>query len=136
MKTKVFFLSALLILTISSIIQAQQSSNNQVLISYPDYDLELVGFKDSISGKIVIPAKYSYSEYFFEDYAAINMGCTWGNAFYDSEFQGGKWGYIDKSGKIVIPVIYENAYRFLNNKAEVKLNGETFFINKKGERVK
>ena len=48
----------------------------------------------------------------------------------------GWWGYVDKTGKEVIPFVYEDA-RYFNKdgKAKVKLNGETFFIDVKGNRV-
>ena len=48
----------------------------------------------------------------------------------------GKWGFIDQAGEEVIPFIYDDA-RYFNKdgKAKVKLNGETFFIDVKGNRV-
>ena len=49
----------------------------------------------------------------------------------------GKWGFIDAvTGKEVVPFIYDDA-RYFNKdgKAKVKLNGETFFIDVKGNRV-
>lgn len=49
--------------------------------------------------------------------------------------QNGKFGYVDMSGNIVIPVIYDSAVDFRYCKAKVKLNNETFCINKKGERL-
>ena len=36
---------------------------------------------------------------------------------------------------IVIPIIYDNATKFNFGKAEVQLNGETFYINRKGEAL-
>ncbi|WP_369906425.1 WG repeat-containing protein [Bacteroides sp. AF39-11AC] len=50
--------------------------------------------------------------------------------------QNGWWGYVDKTGKEVIPFVYEDARYFnKNGKAKVKLNGETFFIDVKGNRA-
>ena len=49
--------------------------------------------------------------------------------------QDKKFGYADSSGKIVIPIIYDNATNFNFGKAEVQLNGETFYINRKGEAL-
>lgn len=48
----------------------------------------------------------------------------------------GKCGFIDQTGKEIIPFIYDDA-RYFNKdgKAKVKLNGETFFIDVKGNRV-
>lgn len=46
------------------------------------------------------------------------------------------WGYINKTGKIVIPYQYNYVSSF-NEKdiAEVSLNGESFFINSNGQKV-
>ncbi len=46
-----------------------------------------------------------------------------------------KFGYVDKTGNIVIPTIYGSASDFKYGKATVKLNNETFCINRKGERL-
>jgi len=47
-----------------------------------------------------------------------------------------KWGYIDKTGKQVIQLKYDYAEDFKNGKAKVKLDGEEFYIDKKGKKVK
>lgn len=48
----------------------------------------------------------------------------------------GKCGFIDQTGEVVIPLIYDDACYFnKDGKAKVKLNGETFFIDLKGNRV-
>ena len=49
--------------------------------------------------------------------------------------QDKKFGYVDSLGKIAIPVIYDDAKEFNFGKAEVQLNGETFYINRKGEAL-
>ena len=53
-----------------------------------------------------------------------------------SSMYGGKCGFIDQTGKEVISFIYDDA-RYFNKdgKAKVRLNGETFFIDVKGNRV-
>lgn len=48
----------------------------------------------------------------------------------------GKHGWIDKTGQVVIPLKYDDAESFENGKARVKLNGEWFYIDKQGNRVK
>ena len=72
------------------------------------------GFIDAATGEEGVP--------FIYDYAAVCME--------------GKCGFIDQTGKEVIPFIYDDA-RYFNKdgKAKVKLNGETFFIDVKGNRV-
>jgi hypothetical protein len=46
-----------------------------------------------------------------------------------------KYGFIDKSGKTVIPFNYDEAYPFHKGIAPVKLNDKWGFVNKKGELV-
>lgn len=46
----------------------------------------------------------------------------------------GRYGLIDKSGKIVIPCVYENYYiEFAEGLAAVKINGKFGFIDKEGK---
>lgn len=47
----------------------------------------------------------------------------------------GKHGFIDKTGKLVIPAKYEVAFGFSDNLARVKFNNKWGFINKKGDWV-
>lgn len=46
--------------------------------------------------------------------------------------QDGKWGFMDKEGKIMIEPQYEDARSFCNGYAAVKQNGKWGFINKEG----
>lgn len=48
------------------------------------------------------------------------------------EKTNGKWGYIDRSGKGVIPCMYEDARRFSEGLAAVKKNGCYGYIDKYG----
>lgn len=48
----------------------------------------------------------------------------------------GKYGYVDKNGKIVVPAKFEYAYPFVDGGiAYVELKGKSGFINKKGKEV-
>ena len=55
--------------------------------------------------------------------------------------RGGKYGFINKTGEVVIPIIYDfNIYTlaigFMNGMTtKVKLNGEEFWIDKNGNRI-
>lgn len=46
-----------------------------------------------------------------------------------------KWGYIDVEGKTVIPFQFDYASSFRDGSAEVEINNERKFINKKGEFI-
>lgn len=50
--------------------------------------------------------------------------------------KGGKIGYIDDTGKIVIPPKFDAAMPFCDGTAEVELKGKTFKIDKTGAVVK
>lgn len=47
----------------------------------------------------------------------------------------GKWGYIDTTGNLVIPCIYEDSWHFENKTAIVKYNGKYGLINKSGKTI-
>jgi len=47
--------------------------------------------------------------------------------------KGDKFGYVDKSGKIVIPLIYEDAYDFEGDYAVIQQDGKKGLITLKGE---
>jgi len=47
-----------------------------------------------------------------------------------------KWGYIDKTGRIVIEPKYDDASDFQKKIAHVRLNDECYSINTKGEIIK
>ena len=44
-----------------------------------------------------------------------------------------KWGYIDKSGKMIIPPQYESAAPFAEGFAVIHQCGQAFFIDKAGK---
>ena len=46
-----------------------------------------------------------------------------------------KYGFIDKTGKVVIPLMYEFALPFSEGLARVELNGKKVYINKAGEII-
>jgi hypothetical protein len=47
----------------------------------------------------------------------------------------GKFGFIDRAGREVIPCIYDDAYKFTEGFAVVKLNNKFGFIDKLGKQV-
>ncbi len=44
----------------------------------------------------------------------------------------GKWGFIDKTGKLVVPCVYDDAEDFQNGMAAVKRDGKWGFVNTSG----
>jgi len=47
----------------------------------------------------------------------------------------GKWGYVDVSGNVVLPLRFNYAGNFERGLARVSQGGKYFFINRKGERI-
>ncbi|WP_019519833.1 WG repeat-containing protein [Faucicola boevrei] len=47
-----------------------------------------------------------------------------------------KYGFIDKTGKEVVPLKYHRIDEFYNDLALAKLDGKMFFIDKQGNYVK
>ena len=47
----------------------------------------------------------------------------------------GKWGYIDKTGKEVVPCQYDNALGFSDGLAVVEKGGKCGYIDKTGKEV-
>ncbi len=117
------------------------------------------------SGDVVIPIQYGFSSHFSEGIVATrtsndlsNKEIHYYNAdnqrlFSDRYFAGeiyefhfseglaavadkdGKFGYIDKRGKTVIPFIYSRAEPFENGFARVELSGKAGIIDKTGKEV-
>ena len=69
----------------------------------------------------VIPYMYDEVGDFSEGLAAVKWN--------------GKWGFIDRMGKVVIPYKYDFAYHFSEGIAAVKLDGKYGFIDKTGKEV-
>ena len=47
----------------------------------------------------------------------------------------GKWGYISNENQIIIPFIYDDAYKFKENTAIIKLDGKSGLIDKTGRII-
>ena len=68
------------------------------------------------------PLKYDNAgDYFSEGLAVVELN--------------GKYGFIDKSGKVVIPIKYDDAWSFSEGLAEVSLNWKYGFIDKSGKVI-
>lgn len=79
------------------------------------------GFIDK-NGKEVIAPKYEGSAGHFGGYYGFQQGLA---GMYD----GKKWGYITKTGKVAVPFIYDEIRPFSEGLAGVLKNGKWGFIN-------
>lgn len=106
-------------------------------------------------GEIIVPIIYEDCRPFKNGFAFVKYSGHWGYInqigksitlfIYDSVKYGGdyfseeyaavrtiddKYGYIDRSGRIIIPCIYDKAFPISNGIACVSLNGKYGYINK------
>lgn len=95
------------------------------------------------NNKVVVPFKYDYIDDFSEGLAAVFQK---GKSDRYSDSVKGKFGFINKTGKVVIPIQYPLEYyaelflpRFHNGKAKIEVSqGErdrSYCINKVGKKV-
>jgi hypothetical protein len=81
---------------------------------------------------IVIKAEYDFVAPFEEGRAAVCNSCVFVSDGDHSTIKGGSWGYLDKTGKLVIPMQYQSAQPFSGGKASVTQNDKTFMIDLAG----
>ena len=120
-------------LTATLLICCLQFSFGQELIPYQEN--EKFGFKDSI-GNVVIAPKYDRVESFHKGFAPVNIGGSyfvteWGY----TAFKGGKWGFIDQTGKEITPIKYDVLGQFKDGRALVELNRKFGYIDTTGKEV-
>ena len=114
-------------------------SEETTLIPILDSKTGKYGFVDK-SGNEVIPCKYDGVSPFYEGFAEVRIGDREiaddlgnGYAFLRKEF--GKCGFVDKTGKEVIPCKYDEVQSFSEGLACVELNDKSGFIDKSGNVV-
>jgi hypothetical protein len=106
-------------------------------VPYRDPKSGLYGYKNE-TGKLVIPCKFAFVSEFSDGLAAVNQGGKVGfDSKYNNEYfvNGGKWGYIDLSGKLVIPCKFDEADSFYDGYAIVGKGGKKTFIDKSGKEL-
>jgi len=96
------------------------------------------GFMDR-SGKLVIPAEFEDAQNFSEGLAPVKVKgeliwCPGDNSGNRSGYTM-KYGFIDKTGKLVIPAQFESAEPFSEGLAAIHTCDQSFFIDKTGKTV-
>ena len=91
-------------------------------------------------GKQVLAPTYSYARGFSDGMAAVSSTGTMGiidEDFGMEGFSGGKYGYVNESGKLVIPEKYEKAFDFYEGRAFVRetADGPLQMIDKTGKVI-
>lgn len=96
-----------------------------------------IGFAN-MQGQKVIKATFDFVSTFNSGLAAFNIGGHSKKVDDEhSSWQGGLWGFIDKSGKIVIKPKFKNVYDFKGQHCDVwTQDGKHILIDKKGNTFK
>jgi hypothetical protein len=97
------------------------------------------GFMDR-TGKIVIEPQFEDAEDFQEGLAPVKVRSeetTWCPRDANGSRKGFtmKWGYIDKTGKMVIPAEFESAAPFSDGLGAINQCDEGYFIDKTGRKI-
>lgn len=91
------------------------------------------GFK-SVSGKILIEPKYDLTYPQSDGMIAVNIGGQ--NVSKTSFFfDGGKWTYIDSTGKEITNFKYDGAFKFSGGYALVKIGKKEGLLDKSGNEI-
>ena len=90
--------------------------------------------------KLVIEPQFEDAEDFSEGLAPVKIHgdeTTWCPREESGSRKGFtmKWGYVDKTGKLVIPAQYESVSPFSEGLAAINNCDEAFFIDKTGKKV-
>jgi len=97
-----------------------------------------IGFLNEAGEVVIEPMPFDFVSSFSDSLAAV---CAGGKKVKQEEadehpvWEGGKWGYVDRKGEIVIPMKFEAAKPFAHGEARVKSNGKWVVINKRGEVI-
>ncbi len=94
--------------------------------SYPDFS------KLNDTWELIEKGTVDFIE--FEKYKYIEY-CIKPIMYQHNVGEGGKWGFVDTTGKIVVPLIFEGVGKFSSGLAAVKKEGKWGYINKKGDFV-
>jgi hypothetical protein len=104
-----------------------------------DYKYDFIGNVENETALILFNDKYNYinlegqliSKIYFEDAEDFSEGLA-AVKFH----KNGKWGFINKAGKLQIDTLYNYVSDFKNGSSNVELNDSDFFIDFQGKVIK
>lgn len=96
----------------------------------------------TMEGEVIVEPKYSNCGGFSEGLANVAIDTKLAKVNWDGECYeipvGGKWGFINKQGEEVIPLMYDSLdypHKFVDGKVRVLKDGEWFYIDKNNNRL-
>lgn len=90
-----------------------------------------VGFFDT-HGRIVIPARFDWAAPFHEGRAAFCHVCRTVVEDEHATVVGGRWGYLDRMGRVAVADIFAAAGEFCGGIAQVTYEGRRVAIDRRG----
>jgi hypothetical protein len=117
MRQKAILALALAIFSSASI----ASTRDLQLVARCGGPFQLCGYAESGTEVLQIPQKFEVAQPFSEGLAAVRVN--------------GRYGFIDKSGMVVVAPRFQAAGSFTGEYAEVRLNGASGIINREGRLV-
>ncbi|MBI4751767.1 MAG: WG repeat-containing protein [Acidobacteria bacterium] len=122
---------------------SQEKSSRSSVIPDHLFRVSIDGYTGFIdrTGKLVIPPQFGpRTEGFSEGLCAVEVlppgGLSEPELYYSSELTGKKFGYIDLTGKMVIPPQFDDAHPFSDGVAIVDNNSQTGWIDHQGNFVR
>jgi WG containing repeat len=89
----------------------------------------------NIKGEIVVPFIYDRIGGWFVEGLCIVANKNPDYSSDDNDEPEARYGFVDQTGKLIIPLIYDEVEDFKNGKAKVKVGEKEFYINKKGGKI-
>jgi hypothetical protein len=110
------------------------STDKYDIISYSEDLLRVTNIEQqhgflNLKGNVVIKPELEFADDFSEGLAVFGEKDPKGNEYKLL------YGYMNKKGKIVLPAIYDKAYNFSDELADVVIGDSLFFIDKKGNKI-
>ena len=93
----------------------------------------------STTGELVIPAKFTSVGYFQEGLAPVSMTDSSlfrvSMCFAAQEERSGEWGFIDREGVVVVPMIFQKLGVLSEGLARYWENGKWGYVNREGKTI-
>jgi hypothetical protein len=94
---------------------------------------EKVGFI-APNGRIVIEPRFHYASAFCHGRAAVCDQCQRGSGDH-GPMEGGPWGFIDRQGRLAVPMKFDSVRPFEGDQTQAVLDGKPVVIDKHGKGV-
>jgi hypothetical protein len=102
------------------------------IVNYKDYNEDKIITKANLLGQLYAPLLFIDQRYVHQSNVTTNSWVRW---LGDTFIFGFKYGFIDKTGELVIPFQYDETHGFSEDMAPVQIEGNWGYIDRKGLMV-